>query len=52
MFLAMEEHSGDEDLCGSGRRSVIPYVHGRISVLFYCCVLNLLEHFNIRRGLL
>jgi hypothetical protein len=26
----MEEHGGHEDLCGSGRRSVIPYVHGRV----------------------
>jgi hypothetical protein len=40
MFLAMEEHDGDEDLRGSGHRSVIPYVHGRIDVL-YCCELNL-----------
>jgi hypothetical protein len=42
MFLAMEEHSGDEDLRGSGHRSVIPYVHGRIGVL-YCCELNSYE---------
>jgi predicted amidohydrolase len=42
MFLAMEEHGGDEDLCGSDRRSVIPYVHGRIGVL-YCCELNFPE---------
>jgi hypothetical protein len=42
MFLAMEEHSGDGDLRGSAHRSVIPYVHGRISVL-YCCELNLYE---------
>jgi hypothetical protein len=40
MFLAMEEHNGDEDLRGSGDRSVISYVHGRIGVL-YCCELNL-----------
>jgi hypothetical protein len=26
--LAIREHSGHEDLCGSGRQSVIPYVHG------------------------
>jgi hypothetical protein len=42
MFLAMEEHGGDENLCGSDHRRVIPYVHGRIDVL-YCCELNLPE---------
>jgi hypothetical protein len=26
--LAIREHSGHEDLRGSGHRSVIPYVHG------------------------
>jgi hypothetical protein len=26
--LAIREHSGHQDLRGSGRRSVIPYVHG------------------------
>jgi hypothetical protein len=31
--LAMEEHGGHENLRGSGRRSVIPYVHGRV-----CCI--------------
>jgi hypothetical protein len=30
--LAMDERGGHEDLCGSGRRSVIPYVHGRTKV--------------------
>jgi hypothetical protein len=35
-MLAIEEHSGDENLRGSGRRSVTPYVHGRIGVLYYC----------------
>jgi hypothetical protein len=24
----MKEHGGHENLCGSDRRSVIPYVHG------------------------
>jgi hypothetical protein len=43
MFLAMEEHGGDRDLRGSGYRSIIPYVHGTIGVLLYCCVLNLLS---------
>jgi hypothetical protein len=32
--LAMDEHNGLEDLRGSGRRSVIPYVRGRIEL--YC----------------
>jgi hypothetical protein len=32
--LAMDERSGHEDLHGSGRRSVIPYVHGRTEL--YC----------------
>jgi hypothetical protein len=32
-MLAMEEHSGDEDLRGSGRRSVTPYIHERFCVV-------------------
>jgi hypothetical protein len=32
--LAMDERSGHEDLRGSDRRSVIPYVHGRTEL--YC----------------
>jgi hypothetical protein len=27
-LLAMREYGGHEDLRGSGRRSIIPYVHG------------------------
>jgi hypothetical protein len=42
MFLVMEKHDGDEDLCGLDHRSVIPYVHRRIGML-YCCELNLPE---------
>jgi hypothetical protein len=34
--LAMKEYDGHEDLHGSGRRSAIPYVHGRMEL--YCCV--------------
>jgi hypothetical protein len=34
-MLAIKKHGADDDLCGSDRRSVTPYVHGRISVL-YC----------------
>jgi hypothetical protein len=32
--LAMDERSGHEDLRGSDRRSVIPYVHGKTEL--YC----------------
>jgi hypothetical protein len=31
--LAMDERGGHEDLRGSSRRSVIPYVHGRTGVV-------------------
>jgi hypothetical protein len=31
--LAMDERDGHEDLHGSGRQSVIPYVHGRTGVV-------------------
>jgi hypothetical protein len=34
---AIDEHG---DLCGSGRRSVIPYVHGRMEL--YCSSLAFL----------
>jgi hypothetical protein len=37
--LAIREYGGHEDLRGSDRRSVIPYVHGRMEL--YCCVLVL-----------
>jgi hypothetical protein len=49
MFLVMEKHDGDEDLCGLDNRSVIPYVHRRIGML-YCCELNLPE--SLKRALL
>jgi hypothetical protein len=32
--LALDEHSGHEDLRGLGHQSVIPYVHGRTEL--YC----------------
>jgi hypothetical protein len=32
--LAIDEHSGHKGLCGSDRRSVIPYVHRRTEL--YC----------------
>jgi hypothetical protein len=32
--LAMDKRGGHKDLRGSGRRSVIPYVHGRTEL--YC----------------
>jgi hypothetical protein len=31
--LAVDERDGHEDLCGSDRRSVIPYVYGRTGVV-------------------
>jgi hypothetical protein len=37
--LVIKEYGGHEDLRGSGRRSVIPYVHGRKEL--YCSVLVL-----------
>jgi hypothetical protein len=30
----IDEHDGHEDLCGSGHRSVIPYIHRRTEL--YC----------------
>jgi hypothetical protein len=32
----MEEHSGHEDLRGSGRQSVVPYVHRRVCCIAVC----------------
>jgi hypothetical protein len=37
--LAMDERGGHEDLYGSGRQSVIPYIHGRTEL--YCSSLAL-----------
>jgi hypothetical protein len=34
----MKEHGGHENLRGSGRRSVIPYVHRRMRVVLQCSV--------------
>jgi hypothetical protein len=39
--LAMDERGGYEDLCGSGHRSIIPYVHGRTEL--YCSSLPCLS---------
>jgi hypothetical protein len=39
--LAMDERGEHEDLRGSGRQSVIPYVHGRIEL--YCSSLPCLS---------
>jgi hypothetical protein len=38
--LAMDERGGYEELRGSGHRSVIPYLHGRIE-LYYSSLLCL-----------
>jgi hypothetical protein len=37
----MDEHGGHQDLRGSGYRSVIPYIHGRIEM--YCSSLSCLS---------
>jgi hypothetical protein len=41
--LAMDKRDGHEDLCGSGRRSVIPYVYGRTEL--YCTSLPYMSVF-------
>jgi hypothetical protein len=33
-LLALGEHDGHEDLHGSGRWSVIPYIHGRMELYY------------------
>jgi hypothetical protein len=40
---AIDEHGGQEDLRGLGRRSIIPYVHG-IMELYYSSLACLCEH--------
>jgi hypothetical protein len=42
--LSMDERGGHEDLRGSGRRSVIPYVHRRTEL--YCSSLYLEPAFS------
>jgi hypothetical protein len=39
--LAIDEYGGHEDLCGLGRCSIIPYVHGRTEL--YCSSLPCLS---------
>jgi hypothetical protein len=39
----MDEHGGHRDLRGSGHRSVIPYIHGRVLYVVQAQGLNLLE---------
>jgi hypothetical protein len=39
--LAMDEHDGHEDLCGSVHQSIIPYAHGRTEL--YCSSLPCLS---------
>jgi hypothetical protein len=41
--LAMDKRGGHEDLCGSGRQSVIPYIHRRTKL--YCSSLPSLSPF-------
>jgi hypothetical protein len=33
-MLAMDERGGHQDLYGSGRQSVIPYIHGRMELYY------------------
>jgi hypothetical protein len=42
--LAMDERDGHEDLRGSGRRSVIPYIHRRTEL--YCAQACMPEPFH------
>jgi hypothetical protein len=44
--LAMNEHGRHKDLHGSGRWSIIPYVHGRTEL--YCSSLPCMAAFFIR----
>jgi hypothetical protein len=34
LLLAIDEHNGHQGLRGSGRQSVIPYVHGRTELYY------------------
>jgi hypothetical protein len=36
--LKQDGHGGHDDLRGSGRRSVIPYVHGKMRVVLQCAI--------------
>jgi hypothetical protein len=40
-LLAIDEYSGHEGLCGSGRWSIIPYVHGRTELYYSSLSLSL-----------
>jgi hypothetical protein len=33
----MDEHGEHQDLHGSGRRSIIPYIYGRMEVVLFKC---------------
>jgi hypothetical protein len=37
LWFTMYEHCEHQDLCGSGRWIMIPYVHGRIRVVLLKC---------------
>jgi hypothetical protein len=37
----MKEHSRHDDLCGSDRWSIIPYIHGRMRVVLQCVIQGL-----------
>jgi hypothetical protein len=49
--LAMNEHVGHEDLCGSVHQSVIPYIHGKTGVVLLKTALPEPAFFpTLRRG--
>jgi hypothetical protein len=35
----MKEHDGYEDLRGSGHRSIISYMHGRMRIVLQCAIM-------------
>jgi hypothetical protein len=40
-MLRQDGHDGHKDLRGSGHRSVIPYVHGRVCCIVVCALFKL-----------
>jgi hypothetical protein len=43
-LFALDERGGHDNLCGSGRLSIIPYIHGRTE-LYFCSSLPCLSFF-------
>jgi hypothetical protein len=44
LVFALDERGGHDDLCGSDRLSIIPYIHGRTE-LYFCSSLHCLSLF-------